>query len=306
MSPVRGILLKIAALLLFTSMASMVKAAMAHVPPGEAVFFRAVCSLPIIIGWLAVRGELATGLRTRHPFLHLWRGVIGGTAMGTNFVALGLLPLPEVTVVGFVAPIFTLILAVFILGETVRVFRWSMVVLGLIGVMIVVSPRLSFGQESADKVALLGVAMAMSAAMLRSIVQIHIRKMVKTESTSAIVFYFAITVSLGSLATAPFGWVMPDAEVLALLIGAGLIGGGAQLLITTAFRYADTSVLAPFDYVSILFAMIAGYFLFDEVPTLAMLAGASLVVLSGVLIIWRERQIGIKDRKDRVSVTPQG
>ena len=148
--------------------------------------------------------------------------------------------------------------------------------------------------------------MAMSAAMLRSIVQIHIRKMVKTESTSAIVFYFAITVSLGSLATAPFGWVMPDAEVLALLIGAGLIGGVAQLLITTAFRYADTSVLAPFDYVSILFAMIAGYFLFDEVPTLAMLAGASLVVLSGVLIIWRERQIGIKDRKDRVSVTPQG
>ena len=296
MSPIGGILLKILALLLFTIMASMVKAAVEVVPAGQVVFFRAFCSLPIIVGWLALRGELGSGFRTKHPFLHLWRGVIGGMAMGTNFVALGLLPLPEVTVVGFVAPILTLILAVVILGETVRLFRWSMVALGLVGVMIVVWPRLSIGGETADRLALLGVTMALAAASLRSIVQIHIRKMVKTESPSAIVFFFAVTVSLGALLTLPFGWVMPEPQILVMMVAAGLIGGAAQLLITTAFRYADTSVLAPFDYVSILFSMVAGYYFFDEIPTAAMYAGASLVILSGVLIIWRERKLGLKSR----------
>jgi len=305
MSPVGGILLKILALMLFTVMASLVKAVVDVVPAGQAVFFRAFCSLPIIIGWLMLRGELSSGLRTKHPFLHLWRGLMGGAAMGTNFVALGLLPLPEVTVVGFVAPILTLILAVVILGETVRIFRWSMVALGLVGVMIVVLPRLNFSGADADRLAMIGVGMALAAASLRSVVQIHIRKMVKTETTPAIVFYFALTVSIGSLLTLPFGWVMPSSQILWMMIATGLIGGTAQLLITTAFRYADTSVLAPFDYVSILFSMLAGYYFFDEVPSGAMLAGACLVVLSGVLIIWRERKIGISSRPERAVPPPQ-
>ena len=294
MSPVRGILLKICALALFTIMASLVKASVAHVPAGQAVFFRAVCSLPIILIWLIARGELATGLRTRHPMTHIKRGLIGGSAMGLSFVALGYLPLPEVTVVGFIAPIITLILAVLMLGETVRVFRWSMVALGLVGVLIVVWPRLTFGESEADKLAAIGVACALLAASLRALVQIHVRKMVKTESTSAIVFYFAMTVSIGGLLTLPFGWVVPELTILLYMVGSGLVGGVAQLLITTAFRYAPASVMAPFDYVSILFSMIAGYFLFAEIPTSTMLLGAALVILSGVLIIWREHRIGTR------------
>ena len=294
MSPVRGILLKICALALFTIMASLVKASVAHVPAGQAVFFRAFCSLPVILVWLIARGELTTGLRTRQPMMHIWRGLIGGSAMGLTFVALGLLPLPEVTVVGFITPILTLILAVIMLGETVRVFRWSMVALGLVGVLIVVWPRLSFGGTEADNLAAIGVACALVAASARALVQIHVRRMVKTEATAAIVFYFAVTVSIGGLLTLPFGWVFPDTKILAFMVGSGLIGGVAQLLITTAFRYTAASVMAPFDYVSILFSMIAGYFFFTEVPTQTMLLGAALVILSGVLIIWREHRIGAR------------
>ena len=298
--------MKIGALALFTIMASMIKVAVEYVPAGQAVFFRAFFSLPIIVSWLVIRGEMASGLRTRAPMLHIWRGLIGGSAMGLSFVALGLLPLPEVTVVGFIAPIMVLVLAVFMLGETVRMFRWSMVGLGLLGVIIVVWPRLSIGDANTDRLALIGVSAALIAASLRALVQIHVRRMVKTEQTSAIVFYFAVTVSVGALLTFPFGWDNPPTFIWVMLIGSGLVGGVAQLLITTAFRHADASMLAPFDYVSILFSMLAGYMLFDEAPTGPMLAGAALVILSGVLIIWRERQIGIKARGDRVSVTPQG
>ena len=302
MSPARGILLKISALALFTIMASLVKAAVAEVPAGQAVFFRAFFSLPVILIWLALRKELATGLRTRQPMLHIWRGLIGGSAMGLTFVALGYLALPEATLVGFVTPILVLILAVLMLGETVRIFRWSMVVMGLAGVLIVIWPRISLGGGEADRLAMIGVGAALLAASLRALVQIHVRRMIRTEATSAIVFYFAITVSVGGLLTAPFGWVMPEPKILIYMVGSGFVGGVAQLLVTSAFRHADASVLAPFDYASILFSMVAGYVFFAEIPTMTMLAGAALVILSGVLIIWREQRIGARrDGQEPVS-----
>lgn len=306
MSSVRGIFLKILALALFTIMAAMAKAAMDTVPTGQAVFFRAFCSFPVILGWLLWQGDLVAKLRTRNPGLHVLRGVVGGTAMGLNFAALSLLPLPEVTVIGFVSPFFTLVLAVLMLGETVRAFRWSMVALGLVGVSIVIWPRLTLDAETASIAAMIGVFCVLCAALLRSLVQIHIRKMVKTEHPSAIVFYFTATVSIFALLTAPFGWVWPSANVLFLLIGSGLVGGVAQLMVTQSLKLSDASVLAPFEYASILFAMTVGYLWFADIPTGPMLMGASLVVVSGMLIIWRERQIGIKARQDRVSVTPQG
>lgn len=294
MSPVRGILLKICALALFTIMASLIKASVAQVPAGQAVFFRAFFALPVIVTWMAIRGELVTGLRTRHPMMHVKRGLLGGSAMGLTFVALGKLPLPEVTVLGFISPIIALILSVIFLKETVRLFRWSMVALGLVGVLIVVWPRLSFTGLETDRIAAIGAVAALVAASLRAIVQVHVRQMIRTETTSAIVFYFAVTVSTMSLITLPFGWVMPDTNILIYLISAGLIGTVAQIFITTSVRYADISVLAPFDYVSILFSMAAGYVFFAEVPTPTMVSGAALVILSGVLIIWREHRLGVR------------
>ena len=131
------------------------------------------------------------------------------------------------------------------------------------------------------------------------------RTVVKTEHTAAIVFYFSVTATLLSLLSLPFGWVIPTAFDAGLLISAGLVGGVAQILVTASYRFGGASMLAPFDYSSLIFAAIIGYFVFAEVPMLNMIAGAALVVLGGILIIWRERQLGVDRRKARQVTDPK-
>ena len=304
MSVMRGIAFKLTSVFLFTIMASLIKASSASVPPGEAVFFRSVFAMPVIIGWLAFRGDLSTGLKVRRPMGHVWRGLIGVAAMGCGFAALGLLPLPEVTVLGFAAPLITVLLAAMLLGERLRAFRLSAVGLGLIGVCVVFWPRLSLAGLS--DAAFLGVLLVLASAILRAVAQIHIRRLVATEETAAIVFYFSLTATLFSLASLPFGWVWPTPDVALMLIGAGLIGGVAQILLTSAYRFAGAAAIAPFDYAAILFAVLFGYVFFDEVPTLTVLSGAAIVVAAGGLIIWREWRLGLQRGKARPGLTPQG
>mgnify|MGYP000040882053 FL=1 len=141
--------------------------------------------------------------------------------------------------------------------------------------------------------------------MLRALVQVHLRQLVQNEHTAAIVFYFSVTASALALLTAPFGWVIPSAGTLGLLVAAGLIGGVAQILVTSAYRFGSVSMLAPYDYTSMLFAIILGYFLFDELPTALMLVGSSLVIVAGALVIWRERQLGMERSKVRAVSDPK-
>lgn len=305
MSPFRGITLKLISVLLFSIMAVCIKAASEHVPPGEAVFFRSFFALFVIIGWLVSKGELTTGLRVNNPMGHFWRGVIGTSAMAMGFASLGLLPLPEVTAIGYAAPLMTVIFAAVLLGEKVRLFRLSAVGLGLVGVVIVLYPRLTIFGAEANETATLGVVLVLGSAAFRALAQIHIRKLVQTDQTSAIVFYFSLTATCLSLLTMPFGWVVPTAQEAGLLIMAGLFGGVAQIFLTSAYRFAPASVVAPFDYASMIFAVLFGYFLFNEVPTPVMLAGSALIVAAGFLIIWRERQLGLR-RGARKNLTPQG
>src|SRR5690606_4100627 len=126
------------------------------------------------------------------------------------------------------------------------------------------------------------------------------------ERTSAIVFYFSVTSALLSLVTLPFGWVLPSPSVLAMLIGAGLLGGVGQILLTASYRHADASVIAPFEYASMLLALGVGYLVFDEVPTPVVLLGAAIVVAAGILIIWREHRLGLERARQRQAMTPQG
>lgn len=307
MHPIKGILLKICAVVLFISMASLIKATTAHVPAGEAVFFRSLLALPVILVWLWARGDLRTGLRVKSRMGHFWRGFVGTAAMGMMFAALGMLPLPEVTAIGYAAPLLTVVFAAMFLGEEVRAFRIGAVALGLVGVMVVVSPRLTtLGGPTVNTTEAFGAMLVLMGATLAALAQIYIRKLVQTEQTSAIVFYFSITSTGLSLLTLPFGWVMPTPPEFGLLIGAGLLGGLAQIFLTSAYRFADASVVAPFDYASMIFALGIGYFFFGEVPTQQMLFGASLVILAGVLIIWREHKLGLERTKARKGVTPQG
>ena len=304
MSPLRGMVLKLSAVLLFVFMASLIKASSDVVPPGEAVFFRSFLALPVIIAWLAWREELGTGLRTNNPMGHLWRGMFGVSAMACGFAALGLLPLPEVTVLGYAAPILTVILAALLLGERIRLFRISAVVIGLVGVVIVMLPQL--GNDELGTAARWGVGLVLASATLRALAHVHIRKLVQVESTSSVVFYFALTASCLSLLSLPFGWVVPDPVTAMQLVGAGLIGGVAQLLLTASYRHAEAAVLAPFDYASILFALVIGYTVFDEIPTYQTLIGSVVIVAAGVMIIWRERQLGLKRGQARSNLTPHG
>jgi drug/metabolite transporter (DMT)-like permease len=147
---------------------------------------------------------------------------------------------------------------------------------------------------------------ALLGAVFAGLVQVFVRKMVQTEATAAIVFYFSTTAAVLSLATIPFGWAMPDAKGFALLIGAGVFGGIAQIILTESYRHAEAGLIAPFEYVSLLFALGFGYAIFAEVPTRTMLLGAALIVAAGLLIIWRERRLGIQRAAARKVMTPQG
>lgn len=304
MRPLHGIALKLASVLIFIVMAAMIKATAQHVPPGQAVFFRSFFAIPVIVVWLLVRKELATGFRAKGPMGHVWRGLMGTLAMGMGFAGLGFLPLPEVTAISYAAPLLTVIFAAMFLGEEVRAFRITAVALGLTGVLIVLSPRLSILDGSAGHREALGAMLVLGGAVFTALAQVFVRKLVMTEKTPAIVFWFSVTASVLSLATLPFGWVIPSPWEATLLIGAGLLGGVGQILLTSSYREADASLLAPFDYASMIFALLIGYFVFAEVPTWTMLAGAALVVVAGILIIWRERQLGLERARQRKAMTP--
>jgi drug/metabolite transporter (DMT)-like permease len=307
MNPLTGIFFKILSVALFIAMATCIKSVADHVPPGETVFFRSFFAIPVILIWLASKGELMNGLKTGNPMGHLWRGLIGTSAMGLGFTALGLLPLPEVTAIGYAAPVLTVIFAAMFLGERIRILRLSAVVLGLIGVVVIVSPRLTvLSVETADQMQTIGAVLMLMGAVLAALAQVFVRKLVNTERTAPIVFYFSITASLLSLLTFYFGWVMPTPREAVLLVLAGILGGLGQILLTTSYRFAETSVIAPFEYTSMLLALMIGYWVFEEIPTMTTLMGASLVIAAGLIIIYRERHLGLKRARQRKVMTPQG
>jgi drug/metabolite transporter (DMT)-like permease len=306
MNPIRGIGLKVLSVLVFTLMAICVKAAAAEgIPPGERVFFRSFFAIPVIVVWLAWQHDLAHGLRTRLPMGHLWRGLVGSAGMGLNFTALGLLPLPEATALGFLAPLLIVIFAAMLLGEEIRAFRLTAVLVGLSGVLVMLAPRMTAFGDGGTSLETLGALAAILGAVCVALAQVFTRKLVHTEATAAIVFYFSLTATVLSLLTLPFGWVVPAPRDAAILVGAGILGGIGQILLTQSYRHAPTSVIAPFSYASMLFALIFGYALFGEVPTLPMLSGAALIVVAGLFILWREHRLGLQRGASR-AVNPQG
>ena len=306
-NPIQGILLKCASVAVFTVMAAMIKATSetASVPAGQQVFFRSLFAIPVILVWLAFRGELGVGLRTVRPMGHFYRGIVGTAAMALNFSALALLPFPEVTAIGYAAPLLVVIFAAMFLGEDVRLFRLSMVGIGLTGVLIVLSPQLRLNADP-DPYRMLGAVVALGGAAGSALAQIFVRRLVQDERTSAIVFWFSVTSTILGLLTLPFGWVMPDRETAMLLVGSGILGGVAQILLTSAYRYADASLVAPFEYASMLLAIVIGWYVFGEAPAGVVLTGAVLVIGAGIAIIWREHQLGLERNRQRKAMTPQG
>lgn len=288
-------------------MAVCVKATAPDIPPGQAVFFRSFFAIPVILAWLLWQGGLARGLRSANPMGHFWRGLVGVSAMALGFTALAFLPLPEATALAYAAPLLTVVFAAMFLGEPVRLFRLSAVAVGLLGVMVILAPRFQiFAAERTTTLETLGAMAALLGAVCAALAQVFVRKLVASEATAAIVFYFSVSASILSLVSLPFGWTLPRADQLALLVLAGFLGGLGQILLTESYRHAEVSVIAPFEYASMLTALLLGYLLFDEAPTGSMLLGGALVVAAGLAIIYRERRLGIKRGKSRRVITPQG
>ena len=289
-------------------MFAFIKATSQDVPAGEAVFFRSLFAVPVLIIWLMVRGDFPATLKAKDPMGHVWRGLMGTCAMACGFLAIGLLPLPEVVAIGYAAPLLVTMLAAMFLGEKIRLVRFSALLLGLFGVMLILSPRLTFLEtEVTTRLQTIGALVALMAAMFSALAQVFARKLVATETTGSIVFYFSLMSSFLALLTIPFGWQIPDARATFLLITAGLLGGVGQILLTESYRHAEVAVIAPFEYCSIILALLVGYFVFGELPTGIMMAGVALIIIAGIIIIERERRLGIqRTGKARSTVPNQG
>jgi drug/metabolite transporter (DMT)-like permease len=301
--PALGIALKLASVAVLVVMQALVKAASGDVPPGQAVFFRSAFALPVIVLWIRLsRRRLRDALSTRRPLQHLRRGLLGTLAMGLGFAGLARLPLYEVQAISYAAPLLVVVFAVLIAGERIHAVRIGAVATGLVGVLIVLGPRL--GGAEASPAATLGAIMVLGGAVSAALAQVFIRQMTETEETAAIVFWFSLTATALSLLTAPFGWVVPSGAEAAMLVGAGLLGGVGQICLTAAYRYADAGVVAPFSYASMLMALGVGFALFDEVPRPSALGGAALIVAGGALVAWRERQLGLQRGRARAASAP--
>ncbi|QBF32692.1 DMT family transporter [Thalassococcus sp. S3] len=274
----RGIALRILSGLLFTAMAATIKAIGDAVPLGQLVFFRsAVAMVPLVI-FLWARQEFPQGLATRRPMGHLVRCILGGAAMFTSFATLRLLPIAEATMLSYLSPVMTVALAALLLNERSGLYRWLGVGFGLFGAAV-----LTFPHFTADSPQLLGIALGLTTAGLTAGALVQVRTLAKSESPGAIAFYFALASAAFGLATAPCGWSAPEPLIWLLLILTGLFGGAAHIAMTLAFRYAEASLLAPFEYLTVLWAAAIGAVAFAEIPGLTFLLAAPLVVMGALL-----------------------
>jgi drug/metabolite transporter (DMT)-like permease len=224
-----------------------------------------------------------------------------------NFGAVARLPLVESNAIAFTSPLFSVALAALILNERVRVYRRSAVIIGFIGVLVVLSPHLS-GDEltiaMASATSLVGILYAIGGSLANAGTVIQTRRLAESESTSSIVFYFSLSCALAGLATWPFGWIKPTPTELATLVAIGFLGGTGHIFLTESYRHASASVVAPFDYTSMIWALVLGYAMFGEAPTQAIVLGSIIIAAAGLFVIWRERRLAMMQRRHAQAIHP--
>ncbi len=286
----RGIALKLGASFAFSLMYAAIKLAGA-VPVGEVVFFRAFFALAPLFALSFRTVGPRNVVRTARPWWHLMRSVTGVTGMFLNFAALMMLPLADVTAFSFVSPIFAVVLAATMLKEHVGPLRWGAVALGFAGVLVMLEPHGGLSHLATSGFST-GAGLAIAGAFLSAFVVVFIRQMSATERSETIVFYFMSVCSLAGLLSMLVWKPVPlSLEQVALLVVCGLLGGIGQICMTFSYRYAEPSLLAPFDYVAMVWAVLLGWFIFAEVPEPMVMLGAAVVIAAGLFIAWRERHM---------------
>ena len=299
MNVATAIMLKLVSVLLFAAMSSFIRVSGQHFPLGQVVFFRSAFALVVVVLIYAWRRELRAAVTTRRFPGHVFRGGQGILGMFLNFAALARLPLMDSTAISFASPLITVALAAVVLKERVRAYRWSAVVIGFGGVIVMLWPYLDiyslFYVGTAERT--VGAICAILGAISNAGTVIQTRRLTDTETTSSIVFYFSLICMIAGACTLPFAWITPSPPEFLMLAAIGVLGGLSHILLTESYRYAPTSVITPFDYTAMLWAFLIGYFVFGELPSLFVYIGAGIVVACGLFVIWRERVNGIAERR---------
>ena len=248
-------------------------------PIGQVLFFRGFFGI-IFYFFVIPKERLHNFYQTRRAGLHFLRCSSGLIALVSIFIALRELPLATVVSISFAAPIFTTIFSIFLLSEKVGIFRWLAVLVGFAGILIITEPGIS----ELNIYYLFPIIFCLGL----SYVAITIRQLSSTEPVWLISFYFSLSITLLSLLSIPQGWVMPSFNHLLLLSLIGIFGGVANLWLSQSYKYSEVSLVTPLKYLALVFAIIFGYFIWGEIPTLKTLIGAFLVIISTLIIFRRE------------------
>ncbi len=248
-------------------------------PVGQVLFFRGFCGiLPIL--FLIPKDRYLDFYKTNRSLLHLKRCFAGLIALVSIFIALRNLPLAIVVSISFAAPIFTTIFSIFLLNEKVGLYRWLAVLVGFIGIIIISEP----GFSSLNFYYIYPIIFCLGL----SYVAITIRKLSSTEPVWLISFFFSFSIMILSFFTFYQNWIMPNLIDLILLSMIGILGGLANLWLSQSYKFSEVSLVTPLKYLALVFAIIFGYLIWDEVPTIKTLTGALLVILSSFIIFRRE------------------
>ena len=248
-------------------------------PIGQILFFRGFFGI-IFYFFIIPRDRLHNFYRTKRPGLHTLRCVAGLIAIVAIFIALRKLPLATVVSISFAAPIFTTIFSIFLLSERVGVYRWLAVLVGFIGILIITEPGIS----ELNIYYIFPIIFCLGL----SYVAITLRQLSSTEPVWLISLFFSIAITLLSFLTIPFGWVMPSFNHFIILSLIGVFGGVSNLWLSQSYKYSEVSLVTPLKYLTLVFAIIFGYFIWGEIPTFKTLIGAFLVIISTLIIFRRE------------------
>ena len=307
LNPLRGIMFKVTSVVIFVMMQTCIKSAGPDIPAGQITFYRSAFAIVPIVVYLAVQSELGGAFRTDSPLGHLKRGFLGILSMAFGFYGLVHLPMPDAIAIGYSSPLLAVVFAAIFLKEIVRVYRWTAVFIGMLGVVVISWPKLTmFDEGGMGSEQAMGALAVILSAVLAGFAMIQTRQLVRTEKTATIVLYFSVSGAVFSLISVPFGWAELELSEALFLIGAGFCGGVGQILLTESYRNADVSTVAPFEYTSILLGIGIAYTLFGDEPTVTMLIGTAITVSAGIFIIYREHQLGLERKAARRASPPGG
>jgi drug/metabolite transporter (DMT)-like permease len=288
---VLGMLAALGAFLMFTLMNVFAKLLAVRHSVVEIAFYRNVVAVIPFLIMVFVLGRREMLVIRSKPSLVVGRAVLGTVSLATTFYAYSLMPMADTTAFLFASSLFVPILGIFFLREHVGVYRWSAIIVGFAGVLIMIRPT---GAVNA-----LGVSVAIAAASMHAVLQIILRHIGKFERPETVTLYFFL---IGIVITAiplPFVAIRPTAAEVPLLLGVGLTGAGAQFLLSTAFSNAPATIVTVFNYSGIVWATLLGWLIWNEWPLPMVFLGGSIVIAANLLIIWRESRLG-KVTGDRV------